>query len=264
MARLKKRSSFSVRDPEFAAKLEMGAASPATQGAPKMPAITDTQHPADEISAPKSETQTFLAKHPDPALSKESDLTLQEASKMPSIADTRHPADEMPATKPQIQADLAEDPGAASSIELDPHSQEVPESRLRSRGRSVKKSETSRRVEIRIAFLWPRDLVERAQIWADKARSPVNLILKKGWMNSREKIVADLEKGIQYKDIPHDSIEAAGVRLEARLLLSERSHQRLVEEIDPENMIGLAAPIGRWARKKALPMIDAYLKDAGY
>lgn len=119
-------------------------------------------------------------------------------------------------------------------------------------------------IEVRLAFYWSADLTKRAAVWAEKARCSAGTILTKAWEANRTKIIEMMEQGVRHSDVPHENIGAAGARLSCRILLTPEAHARLTIELDPEGITGISSSLSRWVRQKASPMVDDYLKSAGY
>jgi hypothetical protein len=205
MARERKRSVFTARDPDFAAKLEM-APSPSIE--PSQPAAA-----------------TIMPEQPAPPPAS-ADKAIKPAGNDAPLA-PRQRASVKPVQAIRPQAD-------------------------------------QNGVRVRINFSWPPDVVERATAMAMDARCPVRTILLRIWSDAKERLVAELEKGISYTAIPAGRAPVSGERFDSRLVISEPAHAQLKAEIDPNDLVDLSSPLSRWAREKLKAHAAAFLSRAGY
>lgn len=125
------------------------------------------------------------------------------------------------------------------------------------KGRGVKS-------KIRLAFRMPDDLVLRAATWAEKARCPVNAILRKGFNDLRPILIGSLEAGIRYTEIPHERVGDASHSFDTTVMIDSVAADRIANEIDPEDITGVEAPLSRWARARFIEHFDDYLRAKGY
>jgi len=119
-------------------------------------------------------------------------------------------------------------------------------------------------VTVRVLYRLPDDLLARATSWADKARCPPGTILRRAMSELRPDLVATLEAGIDYRDIPPERARSSSHRFDSSITLSRDAYSRLCREIDPEGIAGLTPALSRWVRAKAIAHLETYLTRAGY
>jgi len=119
-------------------------------------------------------------------------------------------------------------------------------------------------VTVRVLYRLPDDLLARAAGWAEKARCPPGTILRRAMAELRPDLVAALEAGIDYRDIPPERAKSSSHRFDSSITVSRDAYSRLCKEIDPEGIAGLTPALSRWVRAKAIAYLDAYLARAGY
>ncbi|MDS9469609.1 hypothetical protein RGQ15_18750 [Paracoccus sp. MBLB3053] len=119
-------------------------------------------------------------------------------------------------------------------------------------------------VTIRVLYRLPDDLVVRAAAWAEKARCPTGTVLRRAMIELRPELVAALEAGIDYRDIPAERAKQSAHRFDSSITLSRATHARLCQEIDPEGLAGLTPALSRWVRGKVIAHLETWLARAGY
>ena len=97
-----------------------------------------------------------------------------------------------------------------------------------------------------------------------KARCPPGTILRRAMAELRPDLVAALEAGIDYRDIPPERARSSSHRFDSSITLSRDAYGRLCREIDPEGIAGLTPALSRWVRAKAIAHLETYLTRAGY
>jgi len=132
----------------------------------------------------------------------------------------------------------------------------APQHRLRPSGEDM--------VTIRLLYRLPDDLVARAAIWAEKARCPTGTVLRHAMSDLRPVLVAALEAGIDYREIPTERAKQSAHRFDSSITLSRDAHARLCQEIDPEGLAGLTPALSRWVRAKVIAHLETWLARAGY
>jgi len=119
-------------------------------------------------------------------------------------------------------------------------------------------------VTIRVLYRLPDELVARAAIWAEKARCPTGTVLRRAMIELRPELVAALEAGIDYREIPTERARQSAHRFDSSITLSRAAHTRLCQEIDPEGLAGLTPALSRWVRAKVIAHLETWLARAGY
>ena len=79
----------------------------------------------------------------------------------------------------------------------------------------------------------------------------------------RPQLIARVEAGIAYTDVPNERMTDASHAFETSIMITQIAYDRLAKEIDPESMTGIEAPMSRWARAQFLPHFDAWLTSKG-
>lgn len=181
-------------------------------------------------------------------------VTSEETSMPDEPFSASAPAD----PKPKLEFDAAEAASPVAKV-----SREIGEAKPLLADVQSQKSERDR-VTIRLAFRVPDDLTKRAELWAKKARCQVRIVLLKGFSEMREDLIAKLEKGISYTEIPHDRVARASTSLDTSVLVTVEARAKLTTEIDPEGLTGIEAPLSRWARAIYTKSFDRYLAENGY
>lgn len=215
MARAKRRSTFTSRDPDFAAKLEFLP----ENAAPKLIDQDETKKAQAIDSAPAS------------AAVEPSALSHDEVAPVPKVKSST-PMPSSPA-RPQKERATRDQAGTAP-------------------------------VTVRVYFCWREDMAARAAKWAVAARCPPKKIFQQAWAKMKDDILAEIEAGIRYKDIPHDRVTDAGERFDTRIQVSAKAFEQLQSELDPEGFVGVSPALSRWVREQAFSRIDSYFAQAGY
>lgn len=195
---------------------------------------------------------------------KDPDFTAKLEVMPPSVPDKVVPEvvrPEPPAKSPPVKA---EKPAVFQRVEAPTPQEKIDTTEQRALARSKQRPASKANVRIKINFGWSDELVGRAAVWAEKARCPAKSILQKAFNNVRPDLVARLEKGLRYTEIPHDRAVNVAERLQSSITISDEAFQALQAEIDPENVTGVSMLISRWAREIATPMVERYLSNAGY
>lgn len=215
MARAKRRSTFTSRDPDFAAKLEF----------------------LPEVAAPKLIDQDEAKK------AQAGDSASATAAVEPS--ELSH--DDVPQA-PKVQVSTS-----------------IPSPRARPQKERAPRSHAGTApVTVRVYFCWREDMAARAAKWAVAARCPPKKIFQQAWAKMKDDILAEIEAGIRYKDIPHDRVSDAGERFDTRIQISAKAFEQLQRELDPEGFVGVSPALSRWVREQAFSRIDSYFAKAGY
>lgn len=225
MAKLKDRGMVLKRDDSFAARLDVA------KPAEPLPPVAK---PATKSPVKKSAAASV---QPPMAADKAKDQATQPAVSAP-----------IPATEPDAAPDISaaeEAPSTASNAKVPVEA---------SRGPKVK---------LRATFRCPSDLAERATAWAEKARCPVSAVFRKAMGELRPQLIERIEAGINFTEVPDCRMMDASHPFDTSMMISQDAYDRLAQEIDPEAMTGIEAPMSRWVRAQFLPHFDAWLTSKG-
>lgn len=239
MAKLKERAQINRRDPDFSRRLEINDQIPVTTAKP--------EPRQDTASEPRVNNEIVEKPGHVPV------PTIQEESKKPvDIVKVRDSSDATVSKPVKIEKKISERTHMPNG-----------KSGLVKEAATIQK-DMGQKARLRFGFRFPDDLIQRAEVWAEKARCPVSAILRKSFGELRPVLIETLEKGIKYTEIPHDRVSDASASFDTSIMIEKDAYERLVKEIDPEGIMGIEAPMSRWARARFIEHFGKYLDKHGY
>ena len=240
MARPKRPTRISATDPNFVRRLEFNLPEERLAAVHDDQSAASAKPPAEtEKAAEKPDIDARSAQRNAQTVGRNTQTVERSAESGAAISQTTISTETTSAAKPR-----------------------VPRQSKKSRGVPTG-SEKSAAV-VRLSFGLPARLVSRAEVWAEKARCPVNSIIQRVFRELRPDLVSKLEEGIKHKDITQERAVDAQYRFNTTVTISAEASHRLTIELDPEGISGLSASLSRWAREEMIKHLDVSLSDKGY